>query len=79
MRARGHAAPPVISLATHLLSYQMATMDINSKQADAMLAEYAALRELHDLPVNVSQDDRNAKIKAWWEADLLRRQRAFDC
>jgi hypothetical protein len=47
-------------------------MNVNSKEADAMLAEYAAFDELGRLPASASREHRIAKIKAWWEAKQRR-------
>jgi hypothetical protein len=49
-------------------------MDVPSKEADAMLAEYAALDELGRFPSNAPLEHRNAKIRAWWEAKQRRYQ-----
>jgi hypothetical protein len=49
-------------------------MNVNSKEAEAMLAEYAAFDELHRLPANASREHRIAKTKAWWKAKQHRYQ-----
>jgi hypothetical protein len=43
-------------------------MNVNSKQADAMLAEYAAWDALGRLPANAPHEHRIAAMKTWWEA-----------
>jgi len=48
-------------------------MHVNSKQAEAMLTEYAALIELNKLAPKSTSQERQAKIGAWAEAQARRR------
>jgi hypothetical protein len=48
-------------------------MDAKSKQADAMLAEYAAFKALDECAPSAAPQERKAKIRAWAEAQAQRR------
>jgi hypothetical protein len=63
----------LIAKLIYSLMRRLTFMDVNSRQADAMLAEYAALKALDECAPSATSEERRAKIRAWAEAHERRR------